>query len=86
MLVDLLDQLAVDIPQLGIQPLDLGVQTDQRLFVRETRVEVGDGVESRLFELLAHQLYYQNRRGKHSKGCMGRVHEIEAGTMQCGGR
>lgn len=63
-LMDLLNQLTIDITQLSIQSFDLSVQPDQRLLVREARIEVSDGVESRLFELLAHQLYHQNRRGK----------------------
>lgn len=63
MLVDLLNQLAVDLTQLSIQSLNLGVQTDQRLLIGETRVEVSNWVESCLFKLLAHKLYHQKGGG-----------------------
>lgn len=84
MLVDLVDQLAIDLPQLGIQPLDLGVQTDQRLFVGEARVEIGDGVESRLLELLAHQLYHQNRRGNIQRAMRRAAYRIEQALCGAG--
>lgn len=53
-LVDLVDELLVDLGQLGVQLLDLLVQPDERLLVGELGVEVGDGVEVWLLELLAH--------------------------------
>lgn len=54
MLVDLINQLLVHLCQLSVQLLDLLVQADERLLVGELGVEIGDGVEVWLFELLAH--------------------------------